>query len=134
MSTRTQRCDDARARSRLHTAQAYLDVAELVAEDDSDEALRGVAAGLAVLAGIAAADAACCAALGKRSRGDNHKDAVILLGSINAQAKTAATALGRLISIKDQAHYGFTTVSAQTRTTSLNAARKVVRFAERTVE
>ncbi|MBA2348982.1 MAG: hypothetical protein H0V81_11875 [Solirubrobacterales bacterium] len=133
MNIRTQDGDAAQARNRLQSAQAYLQVAEMVAEDDSDDALRGVAAGLAVLAGIAASDAVCCAALGRRSRGDNHKDAVKILGSISEEAKLAATSLRRLIDIKDQAHYGFTTVSAQTRTTSLNAARKVVAFAEQTV-
>jgi hypothetical protein len=54
------------ARARLLTAQAYLDVASAVLDErDRDEYLN-VAAGLAVLAGIAASDAICCARLGRR--------------------------------------------------------------------
>jgi hypothetical protein len=53
-SSRTSPCGRADATARLRTAHAYLDVAELVlGERDRDEYLN-VAAGLAVLAGIAA--------------------------------------------------------------------------------
>jgi len=51
-------------------------VAELVAGEHEIPESRSVAAALAVLAGIAASDAACCAALGRRSRGDDHRQAV----------------------------------------------------------
>lgn len=60
-SSRTAPCNLADARSRLNTARAYLEVAELVlGEKERDEYLN-VTAGLAVLAGIAASDAICCA-------------------------------------------------------------------------
>jgi hypothetical protein len=45
-----------------------LEVAERAAGEEAIPASRSVAAALAVLSGIAAADAACCAALGRRSR------------------------------------------------------------------
>lgn len=66
--TRTQPCDLAQARSRLRQAESFIEAAGLVllmAEDD-DVAPPGVAAALAVLAGIAASDAACCAKLKAR--------------------------------------------------------------------
>lgn len=56
--SRSRRCDEADARKRLGDAEKYLEVAELVAGEESTEA-HNVTAGLAVLAGIAAADAAC---------------------------------------------------------------------------
>lgn len=106
----------------------------MVAEDQADESLRGVAAGLAVLAGIAAADAASCHALGHRSRGQSHKDAVVVVANIGgADAKQASNKLRRLIDLKDKAHYGFTSVSAADRTTALSAAEGLVEFADATL-
>ena len=66
-------------KNRLKHGKAFLAVAELVlgkrieANADRDDInLSGVAAALSVLAGIAAADAACCHRLGMRSRGLAH--------------------------------------------------------------
>jgi hypothetical protein len=50
-------CDLTDARVRTAQARAFLDTAELVVGADDNLALPGVAAALAVLAGIAAADA-----------------------------------------------------------------------------
>ena len=60
---RTAGCTPADARSRLQQAEAFLETADLVLSDDTDTATPGVAAALAVPAGIAASDAACCAKL-----------------------------------------------------------------------
>ncbi|MHB8661983.1 MAG: hypothetical protein ACYDH6_04775 [Acidimicrobiales bacterium] len=62
--TRQPACGPADARLRAKVARAYLDVAETAAEERVDEA-RNVAAGNAVLAAIAAADAICCIRLGR---------------------------------------------------------------------
>jgi hypothetical protein len=106
---RVQRCDEAQARLRLDQAKTFLDVAELVA-DEADASIEygSVAASVAVLAGIAAADAACCRALGKRSRSDDHRDAEKLLGEIPRGGKRAGRQLRRLVDLKDSAQYGFT--------------------------
>lgn len=73
---RSALCGKPEARTRLSHAEKFLEVAELV----ESEALKGlepasasVAAALAILAGIAASDAACCAKLGMRSRGGDHQ-------------------------------------------------------------
>jgi hypothetical protein len=68
---RTQACGLTEARTRAGSAGKFLEVALLI-ESEDEEAFRSVAASLAVLAGIAAADAACCVALGRRSRGSDH--------------------------------------------------------------
>jgi hypothetical protein len=66
----TAKCDRSDARIRLTHAKKFLEVAEMVAaEEDSISASASVATALAVLAGIAASDAACCASLERRSRG-----------------------------------------------------------------
>jgi hypothetical protein len=79
---RTQPCDRAHARTRLDHAEKSLEVAELVDGEREIPESRSVAAALAVLAGIAASDAACCAALGRRSRGNDHRQAAALLREI----------------------------------------------------
>jgi hypothetical protein len=72
---RVQSCNRDQARNRLAQARAFLHVAELVGAEPDEMATPGVAAALAVLAGIAASDAACCAVLGQRSRGQDHRQA-----------------------------------------------------------
>ena len=60
---RTRPCGSADARARLRQARLYLEVATLVASDEPGEHAT-VATANAVLAGIAAADAMCCAIAG----------------------------------------------------------------------
>src|SRR5687768_6810213 len=55
---RTQTCGRAAARTRLAQARKFLEVADLVATEREIDESTSVAAALAVLAGIAAADAA----------------------------------------------------------------------------
>lgn len=83
----TQRCSMTQARTRLEHARKFLDVAELVSGEAEDVECAAAAAALAVLGGIAAADAACCAALGRRSRGQDRRQAIELVGQV-AQAAT----------------------------------------------
>ena len=123
---RTQACGDPQARQRLGHARSFLEVAELAA-DVSDPSLEygSVAASVAILAGIAAADAACCKELGKRSRSDNHHDAELLLDQITPGGKRAVSQLRQLIDIKDTAHYGFIDISAAQLKRSLRHARPI---------
>jgi hypothetical protein len=130
-SGRTQRCGAPQARERLAQAKSFLEVAELTAdENDPDLEFGGVAASVAVLAGIAATDAACCQVLGKRSRSDDHHDAETLLEQITPGGKKAAGQLRQLINIKDAAHYGLISVSAAQLKHSLRQARALVEFAD----
>jgi hypothetical protein len=125
---RTQACSPEQARRRLEDARKFLDVAELV----DDEPLRissGVSASLAVLAGIAASDAACCAALGIRSRGQDHNEAAEILERV-AGSHDAVLALRRLLGLKNDAQYGLISVTATKRNSALRQARKLVDFAQ----
>lgn len=128
---RTQTCGESQARQRLAHARSFLEVAELAA-DVSDPSLEygSVAASVAILAGIAAVDAACCRELGERSRSENHHDAELLLEQITPGGKRAASQLRQLIDIKDTAHYGFIDISAAQLKRSLRHSRHLVEFAE----
>jgi len=129
--TRTQACSGDDARKRLQDARKFLEIAEMV-DDEPAVISAGVSASLAVLAGIAASDAACCAALGLRSRGDNHDEAVAVLRRIRG-ATDAANALQRLLRIKNDAQYGLGAISASKRDAALRRAGKLVDLAEHTL-
>lgn len=131
---RTQACGGPEARQRLAHAKSFLEVAEL-AEDVDDASLEygSVAASVAVLAGIAASDAACCKELNRRSRSDDHHDAEVLLSRITPGGRQAAGHLRQLVGLKDAAHYGFISVTAPELKRALRQARKLVEFAEETL-
>ncbi len=116
--------DDARAR--LRAANAYLEVADLVLIEDRRTEMPGVAAGLAVLAGIAASDAICARRTAQIPRGDDHRFASELLRPATPDGKKLAATFLRLIDIKDQAHYGITIVP-------ISQARSAVRWASQLV-
>jgi len=127
---RTQQCSEAQARLRLEHARKFLDVAELVAGDANDVDYASASAALAVLAGIAASDAACCKALGRRSRAQDHRQAQDLLGQVAPGGANAAGALRRLLDLKDEAHYGFFHVGGQHLRAALRQAQTLVDFAD----
>ncbi len=132
-SARTQPCDRTQARTRLDNAQKSLEVAELAAGEDEIPASRSVAAALAVLSGIASADAACCAALGRRSRGDDHREAAILLRQIVPAGDGAAKALLELLNLKDTAQYGLIPITRRELTAAIRRATKLRDFAGETL-
>ena len=129
-SVRTQTCSEADAAARLRHARKFLDVAQLVADEGDDIEYANVAAALAVLAGIAASDAACCKALGQRSRGQNHHEAALLLEQITG-GQSAARTLRRLLSVKDEAHYGLFDIGGRDLKAALRQATQLVEFASR---
>jgi HEPN domain-containing protein len=126
---RQQACDHGQAETRLSHARKFLEIAKLAAtEKDLEESVTAAVA-LAVLAGIAASDAACCAALGHRFRGADHREAAELLEQVS-DAGNAANALRRLLGQKDAAHYGLEQFGRQDLESALRQAGTVVDFAE----
>ncbi len=132
-SGRTQRCAEGDARNRLRHARKFAEVAELTAGQGEEIEYASVAASLAVLAGIAASDAACCKALGRRARGQDHREAAALLANVEPGGKEAAAALGRLLSLKDEAQYGLLDIGGNDLKTALRQAGGLVEFAEQIV-
>lgn len=129
---RAQPCGKPEARTRLAHARAFVDTAELALDVDDDASLN-VAASLAVLAGIAASDAACCAAMGKRPRGQNHREAVALLSGVASVGQEMGTNLARLLDLKDNAQYGVLYVSEANARRAVRWAQRMVTAAETTV-
>jgi hypothetical protein len=127
---RTQPCSEAEARVRLRHARSFAEVAALVADEGDDIEHASVAASLCVLAGIAASDAACCLALGRRARGQDHREAATLVEQVEPGGAEAANSLKRLLGLKDEAQYGLVDVSGADLRAALRQARSLVDFAE----
>jgi hypothetical protein len=132
--TRTQDCDRNDALVRIAQAESYVAVAELVLADTTDDANPGVAAALAVLGGIAASDAACCARLQRRPRGRSHGEAASLLGTVSPGGVAMAKDLQRLIDRKDDSHYGLSFVSQAEAQKMIGWAKRLTEAARRAVE
>jgi hypothetical protein len=117
----TRPADRAWARGRKDVGRKYLEVAELVESEDG-EAIN-VCVGLAVLAGIAAGDAICAAALGETYAGTDHAAAASLLARVD---QDLGRKLRSLIALKPGAHYGNALLTRSQRATGLRAARALV--------
>ena len=133
-TSRTQPCDRGDAVNRLAQAEAFLLAAELIADDENDEATPSVAASLAVLAGIAASDAACCARRGLRARGQSHAEAVELLSTVAPGGADMAKDLQRLLNRKDDSQDGLTVVPAAQATRMVSWAKRLLERARKAVE
>ena len=132
--TRTQSCDRSDALTRLAQSEAFLLASELIIDDDSDDATPSVAASLAVLAGIAASDAACCARLGVRARGQSHTEAVDLVRTVEPSGVDMAKDLQRLLNRKDDSQYGLAFVSSAEASRMVNWAKRLLAHAQRVIE
>jgi hypothetical protein len=120
-------------RVRRRHAESYLSAADLVTElgDDADiDAIANVIGSLAVLAGIAAADAICGRALGERSASESHADAVDLLARVSGDR--LAPTLRRLLQSKTDTQYSPRLLSSARARDMLEWARKLVNEATRT--
>lgn len=89
------------------------------------------AAALAVLAAIAASDAACCAQLGVRARGQHHRQARQLLKQVRPDGAQMARLLDELLSSKDASHYGTTMIELGRASRLVSCAEGLVASARR---
>jgi hypothetical protein len=120
-------CDRVVAEGRLRKAVQFWEAAEMVREFADDEAEVGdTYVTLAVHAGIAASDAICCSALGRHSQGDDHQDAVKLLGGVRPDGKVLGKALAALLAIKTKAGYSHRPVNTGDRGRAQRQAEKLV--------
>lgn len=124
---RTRPCDPGIGRGRLRKAIQFLDAANLV-HDSDDGGGTDAYVTLCVHAGIAAADAICCARLGQHAQGDSHQDAVELLRTAD---KGAAGHLGTLLSMKSKVAYGYTPATDDDRKRAGRAAEALTETARR---
>ena len=144
--SRRQQCGPQEALARYRQAAAYLEVARAVvseSERPEDYNYNHVAAGLAVLAAIAASDALCCRLLGERSRGQDHREAIELVASVRfgegdererkRRAGTMAQHLATALDLKDQSHYGVSLLEPPQIRRLLRAADHIVDAAAATL-
>ena len=122
--TRRQRltCDRRQARGRLVSAQDFLDAAELA----QSHGLHDPACSNAVLAGVAAVDALCCALLGERAA--DHDQAIKLVESVD---RDAAARFRRLAGLKYRAQYDHRPVTESEVKTAIRAAEALLERARR---
>jgi hypothetical protein len=126
---RTKSCSRADATARLDQAASFADLARLADPSVASGPERSAAVSNAVLAGIGAADAICCVRLGVHASGDNHHEAVTLLGEVPDIGNEAATAMTTLLGLKQKAQYGATDPSRSETTRALRAMSRIVELA-----
>ncbi|SEE98223.1 hypothetical protein [Ruania alba] len=127
---RTQDCSIAEAKVRAAQSRKFLDTAELILDADDDLATPGAAAALAVLAGIAASDSLCCRNLGRRPRGQDHREATPLLEQVEPNGKDMSRSLARLLELKDGSHYGLVYLTMSRAKTAVRNAAALAEAAE----
>ncbi len=130
MSTRTSPCDQTTKSGRVKKAYQFLEAAETIRDVADDEVEIGDAfVTLCVHAGIAAADAICCEALGEYSRGQDHNEAVQLMKRVRPGGSELANALSALLGLKTRAEYSGQAVTADQQKRAERNARKLVEAA-----
>lgn len=130
MSTRTSPCDQMTKSGRMEKARQFFEAAEIVRDvaDDDDE-LGDAFVTLCVHAGIAAAEAICCQALGEHARGRDHNEAVGLVKRVTPGGNELARALSALLGMKTRAGYSARAVTVDQRRRAERNARKLVEAA-----
>jgi hypothetical protein len=126
--SRVSPCTREQARERRDQARAFLEVAEMLLTGDEREV--HVATALAVLSGIAAADAICGLQLSKWSRGSDHGQAVELLATVSLRDSALPSKLRDLLGSKDEVHYSPRLVTLGRAKTMLREARALLAEAE----
>lgn len=126
MTARTTPSDRHDATRRLRKAREFLEVAQLALGD-----LHDAAASNAVLAAIAASDAICGAALGRRARGEDHEQAASLLREVADVGDEAAKLLRRALRVKHKSQYQAEPVTADEARRTYRSAARLVEIAER---
>ncbi len=124
-------CTPAEARDRRDQARAFIDVAEMVLTESASRHEAHVAAALAVLSAIAAADAICGLTLHRYSRGQDHAQAAKLLEKVSLDDTTLPAKLRRVLASKDAVHYSPQLVTARDARNLLRQAQALVVAAER---
>jgi hypothetical protein len=97
-----KRCTGATQAGRLAKASQFYLAAETLATTVEDQDVADAYVTLCVHAGIAAADAVCCARLGEHAQGDDHQTAVALLQQAD---RTVAKHLKILLDMKTRSGY-----------------------------
>lgn len=121
---RRRSCDGTDAASRVREAESFAAHAEIDPFSEVGED-RSTAVANAVMAGISAADAICCKALGEHSASPDHKHALEVLREVPEIGEEASRRLGTLIELKPKAMYG---VGVQPTMSETKRAMRAMRY------
>lgn len=102
---RTSACTPAEAATLRDKARKFVEVADLLIEEEEGASISASAA-VSVLGAIAASDAICGRRLGRRSKGQDHNDAIQLLKQVEPGGEKLANALARVLAVKNASQYG----------------------------
>jgi hypothetical protein len=126
---RTSPCTAEIRHGRLRKASQFIDAATLISDHADEEAdIAEALVSLCVHAGIAASDVICCARLGQHARGEDHSEAIALLGKADSGS---AKHLRALLSVKAKAEYSHSSVAATDTKRAVRAAEALVETARR---
>ena len=125
---KTRPVDRAHAETRLNDARAFLQQADIRLQFVDGPRRNATVVSSAVLAGIAACDAACTLALGIVSAGA-HDQAVRLLTRVSGSTKAVGD-LSKLVAIKTAAQYTGKSMAERQATDAITRAQRLVAFAE----
>lgn len=125
---KTRPVDRVHAQARLNDAHAFLQQAEISLQFVDGPRRNATAVSSAVLAGIAACDAACALALGIVSAGA-HDQAVRLLNRVSGSTKAVGD-LSKLVAIKTAAQYTGKSIAERQATDAIKRAQRLIAFAE----
>jgi len=127
MSSKLRRGNRSTIAGRLRKADQFMHAADVIQELAGNEDDVGDAyVTLCVHAGVAAADAVCCMALGEYSQGDDHNAAVVHLSKVRPDGRRLANSLRTLLSMKTRAGYSHEPVSAAERKRAQRAAERLL--------
>jgi hypothetical protein len=119
------------AKARLAKAKQFHAAADTIRQlADDEEDIGDAFVTLCVHAGIAAADAVCCATLGEHAQGDSHTEAVALLERVRPDGQDLGSALSVLLGLKTRAGYSAQPVTADMRKRAQRAVSRLVRAAQ----
>lgn len=123
MTERTRPSSETIRLGRLNKATQFLDAAIIIDDEMPDASMS-----LLVNAGIAAADVICGARLGKYAAGENHNEAVALLGKADPGVEKH---LRTLLNVKSKVAYTHQSATSDERKKSRRAAEALVEAARR---
>jgi hypothetical protein len=134
VTARRRTCTEQTVKGRMRKAAQFLEAAEILrdAADDQEEVGDSLVT-LCVQAGIAAADAMCCQALGEHAQGEDHAQALDLLRRVGGAGPQLASALAVLLAMKTKASYDAIPVSGEQRTRAHRRAKQLVDAARQRV-
>ena len=125
---KTRPVDRVHAQARLDDARAFLQQTEISLQFVDGPRRNATAVSSAVLAGIAACDAACALALGIVSAGA-HDQALRLLTRVSGSTKAVGD-LSKLVAIKAAAQYTGKSIAERQATDAIKRAQRLIAFAE----